>query len=313
MSYALEVHNLSKSFGPNNVLNEVNIKVPHKAVYGFLGNNGAGKSTLIRTVLGLLKSDKGSVKINSTPVRFGDVSFKMNIGCLVDSPCLYLQLTPLEFLGMTCRIKRLHNNHVHKILEIVNMQAHGKTPMNRFSLGMKQRIAIANALIGEPKLLILDEPTNGLDPIGMQEIRRLLKDLPNRIDATVFLSSHLLDEIQKTATHVGILHNGKIKIESSLEDLLKDQSNSLTITTNDSVGLNKALINTSHRTKIVSNEQVCILDVKPNQRATINKMVIDSGFSIFESRYSQPSLENLFLELVEPPNFQDPSLGESHD
>ena len=140
MQLAIEVSNLSKQFDDNVVLDNININVPQGAVYGFLGNNGAGKSTLIRILLGLLNSKSGVVKINSQTVSSKDVSYKSSIGCLVDSPCLYYQLTPKEYLSISCKLKGLSKNSIDEAVEIVNMSSHLNVPMDNFSLGMKQRI-----------------------------------------------------------------------------------------------------------------------------------------------------------------------------
>ena len=298
MSLAIKVTNLSKSFANKNVLNQININVPENSVYGFLGNNGAGKSTLIRTLLGLLKTDSGAIQINGKNIKYTSINYKNKIGSLVDSPCLYWQLTAKEFLSITCKLKNLNHTEIDKALEIVNMQAHCNIPMNKFSLGMKQRVALANALIGSPKLLILDEPTNGLDPQGMLEIRQLLKDLPSRIGATVFLSSHLLDEIQKTATHIGILHQGQIKIESELDTMLRNQSSSLDIVSDNLAALRDFFALTNFQTEQTSDNTIRLLDIKKQQCAEINKQIIESGFNLIESHFIQPSLENLFLNLV---------------
>ena len=312
MSLAIKVTDLSKSFSDNKVLKNININVPQNSVYGFLGNNGAGKSTLIRTILGLLKYDTGKIQINGESINYKSISYKKNIGSLVDSPCLYLQLTPKEFLGITCKLKNFSKIEIGKALDIVNMQSHSTKPMNNFSLGMKQRIAIANALIGSPKLLILDEPTNGLDPIGMLEIRELLKDLPNRLNTTVFLSSHLLDEIQKTASDVGILHQGEMKIESSLKSLLKNESSSLDISTDHPKELHQYFLNQNQKTKIVSTHEIRLLNIKKDQCSIINSQIINQGFTLIESRFNQPSLENLFLDIVNAEILDSSTYGEKH-
>ena len=310
MSLAIKATNLSKSFSGVKVLKNININVPENSVYGFLGNNGAGKSTFIRTLLGLLKSDSGEIYINGSPTKYKQTAYKRDIGCIVDSPCMYLQLTPKEFLSITCKLKKLNKKEVEKTLELVNMKKHESIPMNKFSLGMKQRIAIANALIGSPKLLILDEPTNGLDPQGMLEIRQLLKDLPSQIGTTVFLSSHLLDEIQKTASHVGILHEGEIKTESPLETLLQNESSSLEIVSGNTLEIRDHFNLKNFKTKEVSKNSLRLLGIKKHQCAEINKQIIDSGFNLIESRFIQPSLENLFLNLVKSNTHDNVADGE---
>jgi len=301
---AIEVSNISKQFDQKVVLDKVNLNVPQGSVYGFLGNNGAGKSTLIRILLGLLNSKSGEVKINSQLINRRDVAYKKSIGCLVDSPCLYFHLTPKEYLGITCKIKGLAKSSIDEALEIVNMSAHLNVPMDKFSLGMKQRIALANALLGKPKLLILDEPTNGLDPAGMKEIRQLLKLLPERTGATVFLSSHLLDEIQKTASHVGILHQGKMKIESSLSQLMGQQASSLDLITPSAEKLKQHFFKQNISSQLISAEHLRLNEVKQSQCGEYNRQVIHAGFDLIESRFNQATLENLFLKLVGSPTVE---------
>ncbi|MCF6194776.1 MAG: ATP-binding cassette domain-containing protein [Kangiellaceae bacterium] len=298
MNSAIEITGLSKSFGNQRVLSEVSINVPHKSVYGFLGNNGAGKSTLIRILLGLLHSDSGTIRIDSQQIRKHDIEYKRSIGSIIDSPSLYLQLTPRDYLGITCKLKGLRKNHIDDVVEIVAMKAHLDNKMERFSLGMKQRIAIANALLGKPKLLILDEPTNGLDPEGMREIRRLLKQLPERTGATVFLSSHLLDEIEKTASHVGILHHGNILIESSLVDLQKQFDGSLDIKTDNPDRLLAFSRNADMSVKLISNNTLRFNKLDRVECASLNHAIIDAGFQLIESKYNAFSLESFFLNLV---------------
>lgn len=300
MSLAIEVKNLSKSFGDKQVLKDVNIQVEEKSVYGFLGNNGAGKSTLIRLLLGLLNIDDGIIKINGETISRADTDYKATIGCLIDSPCFYSQLSPKQFLGISCKIKNLAQIEIGKALEIVNMSAHLNVPMETFSLGMKQRVALASALIGEPKLLILDEPTNGLDPAGMKEIRKLIRTLPERSNTTVFLSSHLLDEIEKTATHVGILNQGRMMVESSLVDLLQKSKTSLDLITSDPEKLKRFFANKNTASEIISADLLRIEGVSYEQCADVNKQVIEADFNLIESRFNQVSLESLFLKLVEP-------------
>ena len=298
MYSAIEITHLSKSFGNQLVLNNVNINVPQGSVYGFLGNNGAGKSTLIRILLGLITMNSGQIKIDSKKICRKDIAYKQNIGCIIDSPCLYLHLTPREQLGITCKLKNLSKKDINRVLEIVTMENHIDKKMDSFSLGMKQRIGIANSLIGNPKLLILDEPTNGLDPSGMKEIRLLLSQLPERSGATVFLSSHLLDEIEKTASHVGLLHHGKILVESSLENLRKQSSGSLDIRTNDIKKLQAFAKSNEKSTQVISSDTLRFSRIDLQECSYLNKAIIDANIQLIESNYNTFSLEKYFLKLV---------------
>ena len=298
MSILLKTTELSKSFGSHDVLKNININVPEQAVYGFLGNNGAGKSTLVRLLLGLLKADSGQIEINGKAIKPCQITYKKDIGALIDSPCLYLHLNPFEYLSISCELKSLNKNNIDKVLELVDMQSHAQMKMVNFSLGMKQRIGLANALLGNPALLILDEPTNGLDPIGMQEVRQLLKHLPQNTGTTVFLSSHLLDEIQKTATHIGILHEGKMHIESPLDELLQKQSNSLDVVTDKPKELLQYFNKHNRIAELTPANEVRLFNIEHHECSQINKQVIKADFNLVESRFNQASLEKLFLNLV---------------
>ncbi len=295
MSNIIEVFEVSKKFGEKTVLDKVSINVPQGSVYGFLGNNGAGKSTLIRVLLNLINSNSGEFSLFGKKINPKDTSYRQKIGCLVESPCLYLQLTPLEFLSIAQRLKKLPQSSIDKALDVVAMTEFKNQPMSQFSLGMKQRIAIANALLGEPPLLILDEPTNGLDPRGIQEIRMLLKSLPEQINSTVFLSSHLLDEIQKTASHVAILNQGCVQVESTLKDLLATQTSYLQVesTHNDALfnGLKEKNLNVNYQ----DDRFIKIKDIAIEQCPDIHQVLYQLGLPIVQTRFINPSLEKVFF------------------
>ncbi len=298
MQSAISVQQVSKAFAQFKVLKDIDINVPKGAIYGFLGNNGAGKSTLIRLLLGLLKVDAGQIWISGRKIGFDDINYKKQIGCLVDSPVLYSHLTPKEFLSISVKAKRLPKNSIEHALTLVNMQQYLNRPMNNFSLGMKQRIALANALIGKPKLLILDEPTNGLDPEGMQEVRQLLTRLPDRMGATIFLSSHLLDEIEKTATHVGILHKGEIKVEASMKNLREQAKSKLKIVTTKPEQLVDYLAGYDIKGRLDEHQTVCVPVANKAECSTLNQAVVEGGFELLESYFVRDSLEQQFLNLV---------------
>ena len=290
--YAIEASNIRKSFGTNEVLKGIDLTVPKQSVYGFLGNNGAGKSTFIKTLLGLLNYT-GQFNINGQPIRFGDTNYRHQIGALVDSPSLYQHLTPREYLSITQRVKKLPPSTIEYVLEIVDMSDHIDSRVATFSLGMKQRIALAQALLGQPKLLILDEPTNGLDPTGIKEMRTLIASLPERTQCTVFLSSHLLDEIEKTATHVAILRNGTIALQSKLSELIQHKNQSLSIRSTEPDKL--LMLLTTHNYTAVLNDTVCVIeDCTENTAIEIHQLMHANELSLIESHLKSDRLENLF-------------------
>ena len=224
---ALALNQISKTYAGKQVLSQLNLAVPYGSVYAFLGNNGEGKSTTIRVLTGLEAPDAGSVTICgdnlyakrrsllSRSARFvPDYRLLHRLGGLIDAPSLYPNLTAAEFLSIGCGIKGLPVSEIDRVLAVVSLTDAAKRLIGQFSLGMKQRLAIAHTLLGDPKLLILDEPTNGLDPSGIRDIRQLLSELPASTGTTVFFSTHNLDEVEKMATRFAVLKDGRIRFES---------------------------------------------------------------------------------------------------
>jgi ABC-type multidrug transport system ATPase subunit len=219
---------LTKTLGGRRVIDDLSMTVPRRSIYGFLGANGAGKTTTIRILLGLLKPDSGSISLFGQPMRRGT---SRHIGALVESPALYDHLTGIENLALTCRILDVPRAAIGPALELVDLERAGDQRVGTYSLGMRQRLGIARALLGSPPLLILDEPTNGLDPDGIRDMRALLRRLPETGDITLIVSSHLLSEIEQIASHVGLLHHGRLLAEAPLAELLG--SDSVEVVTDD--------------------------------------------------------------------------------
>ncbi len=217
MQAALETNGLGRRLGGRAVIDNLSMRVPRRAIYGFLGANGAGKTTTIRMVLGILRAHVGEIRVFGEAVYHGQAR---RIGALVESPALYDHLTGAENLDLTRRILDLPQCEIDRVLELVDLRDAAKRRAGSFSLGMRQRLGIARALLGSPKLLILDEPTNGLDPDGIRDMRVLLQRLPEGGDVTLLISSHLLGEVEAIATHVGLLHAGRLLTEAPLADLL---------------------------------------------------------------------------------------------
>ncbi|MBV8685109.1 MAG: ATP-binding cassette domain-containing protein [Alphaproteobacteria bacterium] len=222
MTLALETVGLTKRFGRGGpgaaaAVDGVSLRVPARAVYGFLGANGAGKTTTLRLVLGLLRPSAGEVRLFGRPARDRRAE---RVGALIEAPSLYPHLTGRENLALTRRLLGLPAAEIDRVLEIVGLSDAAGRTAGAYSLGMRQRLAIARALLGRPRLLILDEPTNGLDPDGIREMRALLRRLPEAGDTTLIVSSHLLAEVERIATHVGLLHRGRLLVEAPLERLL---------------------------------------------------------------------------------------------
>ncbi|MBE2927572.1 lantibiotic protection ABC transporter ATP-binding protein [Anoxybacillus flavithermus] len=212
--YMLETHHVSKAFGKQLVVDDVSIKVKKQTVYGLLGPNGAGKSTLLKMLTGLLRPTKGEIMINGHPWSRKDLK---DIGVLIESPALYGNLTAHENLLVHAKLLHLPESRIQEVLNIVGLENTGKKKASQFSLGMKQRLGIAKALLNHPKLLILDEPTNGLDPLGIQDLRKLIQSFTEN-GITVILSSHILSEVKQLADYIGIIQNGKLRYEGKMDE-----------------------------------------------------------------------------------------------
>lgn len=210
----IEIKNLEKSFKHHKVIRSVSMSIPEGSVYGLLGPNGAGKSTILKMLTGLLRPDSGTILFCGQPWTRKNLE---ETGSLIETPPVYENLSAWENLKVRALILGESEERIQEVLELVNLTDTGKKPAGRFSLGMKQRLGIAIAILGHPRLLILDEPVNGLDPLGIQEIRCLIRSFADQ-GMTVILSSHILSEIQQTADHIGILVNGKLGYEGPVTE-----------------------------------------------------------------------------------------------
>lgn len=220
MEYILKTTNLTKKYKNEYAVKDLTLRIPKGSVYGFLGPNGSGKTTTMKMILGLIHSTSGSIEVlGQTLNNKNRLPILASIGSLIESPSYYGHLTARENLEITCILRNIPKVQIESVLQMVGLDHTGKKPVSKFSLGMKQRLGIANALIGKPKILLLDEPTNGLDPQGIVEIRELIKELPKRYGMTVFISSHLLSEIEQMADYISIISKGEVKFQGALQEL----------------------------------------------------------------------------------------------
>ncbi|PAD23138.1 ABC transporter ATP-binding protein [Terribacillus saccharophilus] len=216
----IETKNLTKVYKSFTAVNQVNLHVKKGRIYGFLGPNGSGKTTTMKMLLGLIKQTSGSFHINGQTFPQNRESILRNIGSIIEAPSFYGNLTGRENLDIIRKILGLPKEAVEESLQIVGLEEFGDRLAKKYSLGMKQRLGIASALIGSPPILVLDEPTNGLDPVGTHEIRNLIISLPEKTNCTVIISSHLLSEMQLMAQDIGILNKGRMLFEGSMEELI---------------------------------------------------------------------------------------------
>ena len=219
MDYIIATEQLTEKYKNFTSVNNVSIHVRRGSIYGFLGPNGAGKSTTMKMLLGLTAPTKGRFIIDGKQFPNDRLKILREIGSFIEAPSFYANLTGRENLDVIRRILGLRKNTVEDALELVGLSEFGDRLAKKYSLGMKQRLGLAGALLGRPPILILDEPTNGLDPSGIHEIRNLVKSLPGLYDCTILISSHMLSEIELTADDIGILNHGRLLFEGSLDDL----------------------------------------------------------------------------------------------
>lgn len=219
MEYILSTNQLTKIYKNFKAVDDVSLHIPKGKIYGLLGPNGAGKSTIMKMMLGLTKPTKGKIWINGLEFSKDRMAILSQIGSFIESPAFYPNLTGEENLEILRRILGLEKESVKEALEMVGLFEFKDRLAKKYSLGMKQRLGLAGALLGRPSILILDEPTNGLDPSGIHEMRELIKSLPKKYDCTVLISSHLLSEVERLVDEIGILNHGHLLFEGSLKDL----------------------------------------------------------------------------------------------
>lgn len=298
--YCLQTHGLTHRFSKaETIINNINLEIPDGAIYGFLGPNGAGKTTTLRLLLGLLKKQQGEVLFFGLPFTQNRIGILQKVGSLIETPSLYAHLTAYENLLLLQKIYRCPKSRIAEVLELVGLSQTGNKKTGQFSLGMKQRLSIAIALLHNPSLLILDEPTNGLDPNGMIEIRELLKKLNREYKITIVISSHLLAEIEKLVTHVGIIHKGEIKFQGTLQQLkdLQQQSTSLLLET-DNTTKAQQVINELQLPAVLQNEKIVVSIAEKEKIPALNRALVNHNIAVYELSVVKNDLEHLFMDLI---------------
>ena len=231
MNTIVRTHALTKRYGGETVVRELELTVPEGCVYGFIGPNGAGKSTTMKMLLGLTRPSGGSVTLLGQEMNEKNrIDLLRQTGSLIESPATYGHLTAWENMEIIVGLKGVSREEIGRVLEIVHLSGERRRRVREFSLGMKQRLGVAQALLGSPRLLILDEPTNGLDPEGIREMRALIASLPGQCGATVLISSHLLGELEMMADTVGIIDHGRLLWQGPLEQLLSERGGEVVVT-----------------------------------------------------------------------------------
>lgn len=288
--------NLTKKFGDQFSVDHVNLKIKRGQIFGFLGPNGAGKTTSIRMLLGLMKPTKGEVKLFGKTFNENRIDILRKVGALVEAPSYYRNLTGFENLKLSSKILGVSNARIEEVLEIVRLSEVSNKPVKQYSLGMKQRLGIALALLGSPELLILDEPTNGLDPSGIHEIRQLIKRMPKDFGITVLISSHNLAEIEMIASHVGIIQSGKLKFHGTLEELKGDQKPRIEIKVNNLMDAKELLLQQKVQARI--EEDMLLVEQPSESVSAINRKLVSNGFEVSHLVETVQTLEEIFLDLT---------------
>ena len=296
--YIIETTGLSYHYSKNvQTLFDINLKIERGSIYGFLGPNGSGKTTTLSLVLGLLNVKQGSIKIFGQQFRSNRTDILRKIGSLIESPSLYGHLTATENLEIYRELYGASKARVGEVLAIAGLSDTGKKLTRRFSLGMKQRLSIALALLPSPELLVLDEPSNGLDPAGIIELRQLIRKLNSEHGMTIVISSHLLSEVEKMVSHLGIIYKGKMLFQGSLQELhLHQQKGSkIQLRTSD----NNAAINLLHQYHPENHGGLITVPFEDfGQVAAINRLLMQHNLDVYLLNPKENDLEQLFIDLT---------------
>ncbi|MEF3305837.1 ABC transporter ATP-binding protein [Paenibacillus sp. GYB003] len=295
--WILQTEQLTKQIDGRRVVNNVGLRLRKGDIYGFLGPNGAGKTTTIKMLLGLVKPTKGTIRMFGKELRKEKLAVLRNVGSLVEYPSYYGHLNAIENLETVRRILDVPRARIDEVLSIVRLSGEARRAVKGYSLGMKQRLGIATALLGNPELLILDEPTNGLDPSGILEIRELIKKLPREHGITILVSSHLLSEIDQMATEVGIISKGSLIFQDSIAALRQKSKSSIRIGVSEPEKAWKRLLANGIRSDL-EEERIVVGHAPNDQIAAIVSLLAGEGFSVYRVEEASRSLEDIFLELT---------------
>ncbi|MCP3165285.1 ABC transporter ATP-binding protein [Myxococcus qinghaiensis] len=298
--HCIEVGGLVHRYGEDTVLGGIDLQVPRGSIYGFLGPNGAGKTTTLRLMLGLLRKQQGSIRVFGRSFDEHRLEILRKVGALIESPSLYDHLTAVENLELLQRVHQCPRSRIQEVLALVDLVGTGGKTTRQFSLGMKQRLSIAIALLHSPELLILDEPTNGLDPNGIIEMRELLKRLNREHGITILISSHLLAEIERLVTDVGIISRGTMRFQGTMSELKQRRHRALAVTVRTSDDGKALRLLTDQGLSVRAEEgQLVLPGAADGEVAAVNRCLVSSGLDVYELHVARNDLESIFMELIE--------------
>lgn len=293
MNNILKIENLNTSYGKNLVLKDINLEIKEGSIFGLIGPNGAGKSTLMKSILGLVKKDSGKITLYGKEINEkNQKETNKNLGSLIEAPSFYDHLTAYDNLDLICDMKNINKDKIDKTLRDVGLIKSKDKKVREFSLGMKQRMGIAIALIGNPKFLILDEPINGLDPYGIEEMRDLFKRIVKNSNTSILISSHILDEIEKISTHIGILKNGSLTYSGSLEEYRELHPPVIVLKTSDNIKASKILALSQEN---IIDDYLVLGNKSKEEVAKIIKTLV-KDLDIYRVEKRKESLEKLFIK-----------------
>lgn len=293
MTNILRIENLSKSYDKNLILKNINLEIEEGSIFGLIGPNGAGKSTLMKSILGLVKKDSGSISLYGKEINEkNQKETNKNLGSLIENPSFYDHLTAYDNLDLICDMKNIKKDNIDKVLKDVGLFKSKNKKVRDFSLGMKQRLGIAIALIGNPKFLILDEPINGLDPYGIEEMRDLFQNIVKNSNTSILISSHILDEIEKISSHIGILKNGVLTYSGSLKEYRDLHPPVIILKTSNNIWASKILDLPQEN---ILDEYLVLGNKSEEEVAKIIKILVDK-VDIYRVEKRKESLEKLFIQ-----------------
>ena len=293
MTNILKIENLSKSYDKNLVLKNINLEIEEGSIFGLIGPNGAGKSTLMKSILGLVKKDSGSISLYGKEINAkNQKETNKNLGSLIENPSFYDHLTAYDNLDLICDMKNIKKDNIDKVLKDVGLFTSKNKKARDFSLGMKQRLGIAIGLIGNPKFLILDEPINGLDPYGIEEMRDLFKNIVKNSNTSILISSHILDEIEKISSHIGILKNGVLTYSGSLKEYRDLHPPVIVLKTSDNLKASKLLELPQGN---ILDDYLVLGNKSQEEIAKIIKILVNT-VDIYRVEKRKESLEKLFIQ-----------------
>ncbi|GIO12817.1 bacitracin ABC transporter ATP-binding protein [Cohnella xylanilytica] len=293
----VETRGLTKTYGGSHRVNQVGLTVEAGQIYGFLGPNGAGKTTTLKMLLGLIKPTAGSIKVFGKDLAKHRPDILNRTGSLIESPSYYGHLTGLENMRVMQRMRNAPARNIDKALQIVRLENQKHKKADQYSLGMKQRLGIAMSLLAFPELLILDEPTNGLDPAGIGEIRELIKSLPDQYGITVLLSSHLLSEIEQIATSVGIISDGRLLYQGTMRSLRASAKASIRFQTADPARAEAVLLERGYL-PVAQGNRLTFDYLRDEEVSRINRILVEQDIPVIRIEERKKSLEDIFLDLT---------------